>query len=127
MPAVLGETVGVILLVSGTAFCVLGVYGLVRLPDLYNRLHAAGKVMTFGAGGVLLSLLFLAPQRAGLKALATALFLLLTAPMVTHLLARAGYRLGVPLASEPVRDDLAEDEESSGQPGSEGGSGPAPS
>lgn len=107
--SLLVELIGVAFLVSGTLFCVLGVYGMVRLPDIYNRLHAAGKVMTFGAGGVMLSVLFLAPPRAGLKGLATAAFLLLTAPMVTHVLARAAYRLGVPLAPETVRDDLAED------------------
>ena len=108
------RVVGVFLLISGTLFCVLGVYGMVRLPDIYNRLHAAGKVMTFGAGGVLLSLLFLAPQRAGLKGLATAAFLLLTAPAVTHVLARAAYRLGLPLAPESVRDDLAEEMRAAG-------------
>lgn len=107
--ALLRTAVGALLLVSGTAVCVLGVSGLVRLPDLYNRLHAAGKITTFGAGGVLLSLLFLAPPRAGLKALATAIFLLLTAPVVSHVLARVAYHLGVPLARESVRDDLAED------------------
>src|SRR3990172_1597628 len=103
----LAEIIGTLLLVSGAAFCALGVYGMMRLPDIYNRLHAAGKVMTFGAGGVLLSLLFLAPPRAGLKGLATAAFLILTAPAVTHVLARAAYRLGVPLAPQTGRDDLA--------------------
>ena len=109
MVALLIKSIGVFLLISGTVFCVLGVYGMVRLPDIYNRLHAAGKVMTFGAGGVLLSLLFLVPSRAGIKGLATAAFLLLTAPVVTHVLARAAYRAGVPLAPESGRDDLAED------------------
>lgn len=109
MVALLAESLGALLLISGTAFCALGVYGMIRLPDIYNRLHAAGKIMTFGAGGVLLSLLFLAPERAGLKGLATAAFLLLTAPMVTHILARAAYRGRAPLAPESVRDDLAED------------------
>lgn len=108
------ELAGGVLLVSGTLFCVLGVYGMLRLPDTYNRIHAAGKVMTFGAGAVLLSLLFLTPGRAGIKATATALFLLFTAPVVSHVLARAAYRQGVPLASEPVRDDLAEDSSSEG-------------
>lgn len=105
----LTTAVGLLLLVQGTVFCVLGVYGMLRLPDLYNRLHAAGKVLTFGAGGVLLSLIFLSPPRAGLKGLATAIFLLLTAPVVTHLLARAAFRSGVPLSRHTVRNDLAAD------------------
>jgi multicomponent Na+:H+ antiporter subunit G len=110
MRAILIEAVGVVLLVSGTVFCVLGVYGMHRLPDFYNRVHAAGKILTFGAGGVLLALLFLAPPRAGLKGLATAVFLLLTAPVVSHVLARAAYRLRVPLGPAAVRDDLAADQ-----------------
>lgn len=99
--------VGALFLVTGTAFCVLGVYGVVRMPDVYTRLHATGAVITIGAAGVLTALLFLAPERAGLKALATAAFLMLTAPMVTHVLARAAYRSGVPLGTASVRDDLA--------------------
>lgn len=104
-----GDLIGAVFLLVGTVFCVLGVYGLLCLPDLYNRLHAGGKVATFGAGGVLLSLLFLAPSQAGIKGMATAIFLLLTAPLVTHILARAAHRLHVPLADVSERDDLAED------------------
>lgn len=109
MVASLTDPIGGALLISGTAFCILGVYGLSHLPDTYNRLHAGGIVLTFGAGGVLLSLLFLASSKAGIKGLATAAFLLLTAPVVTHVLARAAYHLGVPLAPQTERDDLAED------------------
>jgi multicomponent Na+:H+ antiporter subunit G len=103
------EVVGYGLLILGTAFCALGVFGVIRLPDVYSRIHAAGLVITMGAGAIFLSLLFLAPTQAGLKALATAAFLLLTAPMVTHVLSRSAHRLGIPLASESVRDDLTED------------------
>lgn len=105
----LATLAGLALLLAGTLFCILGVYGMLRLPDIYNRLHATSAVITFGAGGVLLSLVFLAPPRASLKGIATSAFLLLTAPMVTHTLSRAAYRLGIPLAPRSVRDDLAED------------------
>ena len=84
---------GAALLITGTLFCVLGVYGLVRLPDIYTRLHATGAVITLGAGAVFLSLLFIGPTNSGLKGLATTAFLLLTAPMVTHTIARAHYRM----------------------------------
>lgn len=109
MVAYVVQALGAALLVSGTAICVLGVYGMIRLPNVYNRIHAAGKVMTFGAGAVLLSVLLLGQPRAGIKALAAAVFLLLTAPAVSHVLGAAAYRIGVPLSSEPVRDDLAQD------------------
>jgi multicomponent Na+:H+ antiporter subunit G len=110
---VISEIIGAALLVLGTCFCVLGVYGVLRLPDFYNRLHAAGMLLTLGAGAVLLSVLFLAAPRAGLKALATAGFLALTAPMVTHVLSRTAYRQGLALSRHPVRDDLAEDQQAS--------------
>lgn len=101
---------GILFLVTGTIFCVLGVYGMVTLPDTYNRLHATGKVLTFGGGAVALSLLFLATSpRMGLKGFAVGVFLLLTGPVVTHVLARAAYRVRVPIAPNTVRDDLAED------------------
>lgn len=109
MWTIVRDVLGMVLLISGTAFCVLGVYGMIRLPDIYNRIHSAGKVMTFGAGAVLLSLLFLAERKAGIKGLATGVFLLLTAPVVSHVLGRAAYRMGVPLGTRAVRDDLAED------------------
>lgn len=109
MLTVVGEVIGASLLVFGTLFCVLGVYGMVRLPDTYNRLHAAGKVMTFGAGGVLLAIVFVDAGPARLKGLTTAAFLLLTAPVVTHVLGRLAYRSGLPLGAGAVRDDLAED------------------
>jgi multicomponent Na+:H+ antiporter subunit G len=107
--AILLSILGIALLLTGAFFCVLGVYGMMRLPDIYNRLHATGAVITLGAGGVFLSLLFIGPPGSGLKGLATAAFLLLTAPMVTHVLARAAYRLEQPLAPGSIRNDLAED------------------
>lgn len=110
LPLIL-QIIGIFFLVGGTFFCVLGVYGIIALPDTYNRLHATSKVLTFGAGAVALSLLFLAASpRMGLKGLAVAIFLLLTGPIVTHVLARAAYRVRVPLTPSTVRDDLAEDQ-----------------
>jgi multicomponent Na+:H+ antiporter subunit G len=105
----LSTLAGFFLLGTGTLFCVLGVFGVMRMPDFYNRIHAAGMVITLGAGSVFVSLLFVGPTQAGLKGLATAAFLSLTAPMVTHVLARTAYQHGVPLADETVCDDLAED------------------
>jgi multicomponent Na+:H+ antiporter subunit G len=109
---------GTFLLLGGTAFCVLGIYGMLRLPDIYNRLHATAVVITLGAAGILLSLLFVAPAHAALKGVATVAFLWMTAPMVTHTLSKAAHRVGIPLAPETERDDLAEDRGAT--PGSEG-------
>jgi multicomponent Na+:H+ antiporter subunit G len=111
MPDQIATVAGAALLGIGTLFCVLGVYGVIRMPDFYNRVQAAGLVITLGSGSIFLSVLFLGPLQAGLKGIVTAAFLSLTAPMVTHVLARAAYRHGVPLADQTECDHLAEDGE----------------
>lgn len=100
------EILGLIVLWGGVAFSVVGVLGLVRMPDLYCRLHASGKVSTVGLCGLLLGAALIMPS-ALLKLLALALFAVLTLPVSTHAIAAAAYRHGTPL-ERSERDDLAE-------------------
>ena len=77
-------------IVGGVFFIVVGGIGIVRLPDVYTRLHAAGMTDTMGAGLVLIGLSF----QAGLTLVTVRLlmiwaFLLFTSPIGTHALARA--------------------------------------
>jgi multicomponent Na+:H+ antiporter subunit G len=88
------ETIAALLMILGVTFCVLGIYGLFRLDDLYNRLHAAGLIVTLGASSIMLALLLIGPPKAGIKGMTTALFLLFTGPLVTHVLARTAYAKG---------------------------------
>ncbi len=99
------EIVGLIFLWIGVGFCVVGILGLLRLPDMYTRLHASGKVSTVGLCSLLLGAAILMPS-AALKIIALALFALLTLPVSTHSIAAAGYRSGVRMRKS-VRDDLA--------------------
>jgi multicomponent Na+:H+ antiporter subunit G len=115
MLATLLLAAGMAALVAGTLLCVLGTLSVLRLSDTYSRIQAAGLVITGGAGGVLLAVVLLEGGRTGLKALATAGFLLLTAPLVTHVLARGAYRQGIPLGPYAVRDDLANQVMASGR------------
>ena len=69
------------------AVMTLGVIGLVRLPTLHLRLHAAAKV---GAVGVVLLSIATTLSGAGLRALLVAAFVLVTAPVASHVLAAAG-------------------------------------
>lgn len=89
--------------VVGTAFSVLGVLGLVRLPDVYTRLHATGKVSTFGVILLLIAAVDWTPLGFG-KGLLLMLFLLVAGPVASHALSAAAYRLGIPM--QAVRDDL---------------------
>jgi multicomponent Na+:H+ antiporter subunit G len=99
------EIIGLIVLWGGIFFCIVGVVGLIRMPDLYCRLHASGKVSTVGLAGLLLGAAILMPG-AALKLLALAIFAVLTLPVGTHAIAAAAYRHGN-YQAKLVRDDLA--------------------
>jgi multicomponent Na+:H+ antiporter subunit G len=104
MDVILG-IVGLVFLWIGVGFCAIGMLGLIRLPDMYTRLHATGKVSTVGLCGILLGAAFLMPS-AALKLLALLIFAVLTMPVSTHVIAAAGYRAGLAMRVFS-RDDLA--------------------
>jgi multicomponent Na+:H+ antiporter subunit G len=94
-------------LAIGTFFLLLGSWGLLRLPDVLCRMHATTKSTTFGACGLLLALAMDAGwSEAGFKSLLAVVFLLLTAPVGAHMIARAAYRGRVPLAGQTTIDEL---------------------
>jgi len=79
-------------LVVGGLFALIGSIGLARLPDLFMRLHGPTKATTLGVGGILIaSMLHFSSRDSGLSLheLLVALFLLITAPVSAHLIARA--------------------------------------
>ena len=93
---ILLEIASWILLLIGSAFCVIGATGLLRMPDFFTRMHAASVVDTLGAAFILLGLML----QAGLslvtvKLLAIGLLLFFTSPVATHALARAALARGV--------------------------------
>ena len=84
------DVVSAILLLVGSVFALIGSIGIVRMPDVFTRLHAAGITDTLGAAGVLLGLAL----KAGFSLLLVKLllmlaFLLLLNPTACHALARA--------------------------------------
>jgi multicomponent Na+:H+ antiporter subunit G len=92
-----------LLLVLGTLFSLIGVIGFIRLPDVYTRLHATGKVSVFGLVFLLLAADILTPL-ATWKALLLIFFVLAASPAVAHAISSAAYRTGVPVVGK--RDDL---------------------
>ncbi len=95
------------LIVIGSAFCVIGATGLLRMPDFFTRMHAASVVDTLGAAFILLGLILQAGfSLVAVKLLAIGVLLFFTSPVSTHALARAALARGV----EPV---LAKGEPSS--------------
>jgi multicomponent Na+:H+ antiporter subunit G len=94
---------------SGIALMVVAGIGLLRMPDLLTRMHASSKAGTLGAALVLLAVaVHFADAAITVRALVVCVFLLLTAPIASHVIARAAYRAGVPLSPETIVDELAE-------------------
>ncbi|OMF27236.1 Na+/H+ antiporter subunit G [Paenibacillus sp. FSL H8-0259] len=104
-----GELISSILVVMGAVFCGLSAFGLVRLPDVYLRSHAATKSATFGVlclltGGFLY--FWFKDGTVNVKLLLAIVFVFITSPVAGHLNGRAAYRSGVPLWKGSVQDDL---------------------
>jgi multicomponent Na+:H+ antiporter subunit G len=104
MQAVL-QLIAIFAVILGTAFSVLGVLGFVRMPDVYTRLHATGKVSVFGVVLLLLATIALTPLGLGKGILLIAL-LVIGGPVTSHAIGSAAYRIGIPLR-RVIRDDLA--------------------
>ena len=98
------QAVAIAAILLGTAFSVVAVAGYIRLPDVYCRLHAAGKVGVFGVTLLLLVAVAIGAQHVG-KSLLLMLFLVLAGPATSHALASAAYRMGIPLRGAR-RNDL---------------------
>tara|TARA_B100000085_G_scaffold72619_1_gene65064 strand:- start:34 stop:372 length:339 start_codon:yes stop_codon:yes gene_type:complete len=99
------------LLAAGSIFVLIGAFGLIRLPDFYTRLHAAGITDTLGAELILLALMF----QAGLslvtvKLILISLFIFFTSPTATHAVANAARVMGLKPMLVPDKDlENAED------------------
>jgi multicomponent Na+:H+ antiporter subunit G len=91
------EIVTLAITLIGVFFVVVSSVGLVRLPDLYTRVHAAGKAGTLGIIGVLLGVgsYYSASLPIVIKMMAMIAFFFLTAPVATHMIDRAAFLTGV--------------------------------
>ena len=104
------ETLGVVFIVTGLVFDFFGCLGLIRFPDVYTRLQASAKCITLGTCGILFGLfLFKGFSAAGIKALLCMSFIILTAPVSAHALARGAYRAGIKPWKGTVVDHYGED------------------
>ncbi|MDS9472144.1 Na+/H+ antiporter subunit G [Sporosarcina pasteurii] len=105
----IGEFVGAFLILIGSIMSVVSAFGLIRLPDVYTRSHAATKSSTLA---VLLTLLgafvyfWTTAHFISVRLLLGIVFVFLTAPVAGHLLVRSAYRSKVKLADISGTDDL---------------------
>ncbi len=101
------EYVSGILIVIGALFALVASIGLLRLPDLYTRMHAASKAGTLGSCVMLIALAVQSQDLAiSMRALAGVVFFLMTVPISSHLLAKAAHAAGCRLWSKSLRDDI---------------------
>lgn len=102
------EILGMIFIGIGVIFNLSGCVGLIRLPDVYNRLQAATKNVTLGTCSILFGIFVIKGfSPSGTKALLAMAFILITSPTGAHALARGAYKYGVKLWEKSVRDDYS--------------------
>ncbi len=95
-----------VLLMTGGFFLLSGGIGLLRLPDFFTRVHAAGVTDTMGAGAILVGLMFQAgPTQAFIKLVLIVLFMLFTSPTASHALAQAALHGGLKPRLGEQRED----------------------
>jgi len=99
-PAAIGHVLrlaaSVISIVIGLFFMLAGTLGVLRLPDFYTRIHAAGMTDTLGAEMIILGLIIQSGfSQLSLKLLFVAFLMLLTGPTATHAVANAAHKMGL--------------------------------
>jgi len=104
------ELVGVIVTGIGVIFLFLGNFGILRLPDVYNRIQAGTKCTTFGTFFTTIGIGIIQPEWFW-KCLLIAIFVLVTNPISSHAIARASKKSGVSLCDRSVVDQTKEFEE----------------
>ena len=106
----MNERIAIVLAAVGLFFNLAGCVGLVRLPDVYNRLQAATKCVTLGTCLILAAVVvYGAGFAAGVQAVLCILFILVTSPTAAHAIARGAHRSGIALWDKSVCDHYRDD------------------
>ena len=108
---ILREVATITFLVLGLGFMLLGVCGIVRLPDAYQRLHASSKCTTLGLLGLLLgATIHIGTANSLAKAALTLAFAFVATPVGSHALAKNAHAAGLQQWGGTLSDELAEDQ-----------------
>ena len=106
----MNELIGMMLIVIGVLIDIFGCIGLVRFPDVYNRIQASTKCVVLGTTLIMIgSLVWLNSLSATIKGLICVLLILLTSSVAAHALSRSAHWSGVALWEKSVVDHYAED------------------
>ena len=99
------ELVGAIITLLGAFVLLIASIGLIRMPDVYNRLQVGTKASTLGTILSLIGLVFIMPGWAG-KLILLIFFIMMTNPVSSHILARAAHYIKIPFTDRTVVDKL---------------------
>ncbi len=92
MAGMVAEVLSWVFILSGAAFVIVGGIGMLRLPDFYTRIHAAGITDTMGSWLILVGLMFQAGWTlVTIKLVMLLFFLVATSPLASHALAKAAF------------------------------------
>lgn len=95
-PLALADWLSWLFIMAGSFFTIVGVIGIIRLPDIFSRMHGAGLVDTLGIMLILTGLMFQADEWiVVVKLFLILVFIFFTSPTTTFALARAAIHGGV--------------------------------
>lgn len=97
-----------ILVIGGLIILTLAVFGVLKMPDVYTRLHAASKAAVLGILPFLLAAALAGELATITRAVLIALFLLLTTPVAAHVIAQAAYLTGEEMLTPGAFDETVE-------------------
>jgi len=104
------DILGAAFIAIGVLFDIFGCIGLLRLPDVYNRIQSSTKCVTLGTCCILIGCLFYLDSVSGaVKGVLCIAFILITSATAAHALARAAHRSGIALWEHSVLDRYGED------------------
>ncbi len=108
MGTVLAEWISALLVLLGASFMLLAAIGVMRLPDVWMRMHASTKSATFGIGCMTLALgaAHLHDLGVVMRSIIIIGFVFQTAPVAAHMIGRAAYLVGVTPWRGTVKDEL---------------------
>ena len=99
---------GAIIAITGSLFLLLASLGMIRMPDVFNRMQTGTKATTLGSFLFFLGIGLAKPEWLG-KAVLLIVFIVLTNPISSHALARAARSIGISLGKKNAGDALKED------------------
>ncbi len=106
----MSDIISIVFIATGILFNLFGCIGLVRLPDVYNRLQSATKCVTLGTCSILLGVLIrFGLVSIGIKALVAIPLLFFSATVAAHALAKGAYRFGIKLGDGSIHDDYKDE------------------